>query len=358
MISNRKIIEYAAVSLALSLAWSIFNAQTLIVFLQIAVYLCLASLLIFTVLRFRTKKTAKKRLRPATTARKLREWLLAVNMSLLVSLLAYAYLLSAATLQMTRIGYTWNVILVVGVSLGAWVFFILTRQQHIRYSIQLVALVIVCGLSLEVWKAHSDPEPSKTLVLGPLLKEPFFVLNGGPSRLLNSSLAREPARHIYAFVISETKYAEAGTKTRDERVSLSFGKPVLAPLNGIVHEVVSDLPDRTEEVNFNHPLGNYVALKSSEDRYVFLTNLKQHSVTLKAGDTIHAGQIIGQIGWSGMVTECMLAMIVMDGPDIFSKKTKSFPVYLEGVIQPGDASRRKLHFPRRNDLFTPLPLAP
>jgi len=326
MISNRKIFEYAAVSLALSLAWRIYNAQTLHVLLQIGVYLCLASLLIFPVHRFRTRKASENRLRPATTGRTLRDCLFAVNMSLLVSLIAYAFILSAASLQMTRMSYTWNVILAAAVSLAAWALFILNRRRPLRNSLQFVAFMVVAGLSWEVWKAHSEPEPSEALTFAPPLAEPFFVLNGGSSRLLNSSYARTPARHIYAFVPSDTRYAQADNESREARAPLSFGKPVLAPLSGIVHEVVRDLPDRTQSVNFNHPLGNYVALKLSEDRYVFLTNLKQNSSSVEPGDIVEAGQIIGQIGWSGMVTETMLAMIVMDTPDIFSKETNSFPI--------------------------------
>jgi murein DD-endopeptidase MepM/ murein hydrolase activator NlpD len=65
-------------------------------------------------------------------------------------------------------------------------------------------------------------------------------------------------------------------------------------------------PDMTPGIlsnNLEAPTGNHVFLQLETGTYLVIAHLKQGSLTVKTGETVQEGQIIGQCGNSGNTSE-------------------------------------------------------
>ncbi|NOY95478.1 MAG: peptidoglycan DD-metalloendopeptidase family protein [Chlorobi bacterium] len=79
-----------------------------------------------------------------------------------------------------------------------------------------------------------------------------------------------------------------------------YGKAVLAPFDGVVIEVINNIPDnKIGDANTKNNWGNTVIIKYSDFIYSKLSHLKYHSVEVKAGDLVKQGQLIARCGNSG-----------------------------------------------------------
>ena len=87
-------------------------------------------------------------------------------------------------------------------------------------------------------------------------------------------------------------------------------------------------------------VGNHVLLQSADraDVYAMYAHLAQGSVPVKAGDTVKAGDRIGEVGHTGNSTAPHLHFQLMDSPDRSTAKglAVAFTAYEE---QDGDAWR-------------------
>lgn len=107
-------------------------------------------------------------------------------------------------------------------------------------------------------------------------------------------------RHAWDFVICDQtgkQFKENGDQTGDY---FCFGKAVLAPFDGIITEAVQHIHDNAiGDVNTRENWGNTVVIKHSEYLYAKISHLKHHSLSVKTGDRVKKGQIIGKCGNSG-----------------------------------------------------------
>lgn len=79
-----------------------------------------------------------------------------------------------------------------------------------------------------------------------------------------------------------------------------FKKPVLAPVSGTVVAVCDEFKDNLIGiVEKNNPWGNHVIIESPWHYYVEISHFSEKSITVKVGDKVHLGQIIGKCGNSG-----------------------------------------------------------
>jgi hypothetical protein len=117
--------------------------------------------------------------------------------------------------------------------------------------------------------------------------------------------ARIPAR----FAIDWVKLADDATHARGDAKSIAnwygYGSEVLAVADAIVAEAVDDLAESPTLSETEAPLalenasGNYVALDLGGGRYAFYEHLEHGSITVKRGDHVKSGQVIGLLGNSG-----------------------------------------------------------
>jgi len=100
---------------------------------------------------------------------------------------------------------------------------------------------------------------------------------------------------------------------------LAFDQPLLAVADGTVTSVVSDKPDippgaLAEGISLDQLIGNNVILDLGNGVFAVYAHMKQGSATVKAGDRVKKGQVIGRLGNSGNTEQPHLHFQLMRGP--------------------------------------------
>ncbi len=99
-----------------------------------------------------------------------------------------------------------------------------------------------------------------------------------------------------------------------------YNKPVLAPADGIVQEVVHHVDDN--EIGKNNTVqnwGNTLVIKHAEGVYTKISHLRKNSIRTTKGNYVKRGEIIGYCGNSGRSPEPHLHLQVQATPYIGSK---------------------------------------
>jgi urea transporter len=110
-----------------------------------------------------------------------------------------------------------------------------------------------------------------------------------------------------------------------------FGQSVIAPADGTIVVADDGIDDnRVGEVDTSRNWGNTVIIRHGEGLFSKLSHLQKGSVTVKAGDNVHYGSVIGKVGNSGRSAFPHLHFQLQSTPYIGSKTIK-YPlfVYLE-----------------------------
>ncbi|MDO7844789.1 urea transporter [Hymenobacter sp. M29] len=137
--------------------------------------------------------------------------------------------------------------------------------------------------------------------------------DGGPTHLGDWAQALD-----FAIVDADGRtYQGAGLSPSD---FYAYNKPVLAPADGVVEEVIQHIEDNAVgEVNLAQNWGNTVVLRHAPGLYSQLSHLRAHSVPVKIGDFVSRGEIIGTCGNSGRSPEPHLHFQVQTTPYVGSK---------------------------------------
>jgi hypothetical protein len=125
------------------------------------------------------------------------------------------------------------------------------------------------------------------------------------------------------FAIDWVKIGVNGNTWHDDRSRnenfWSFGEPVLAVADAEVVSVSDSVPDNTPgkplpPITVANISGNHVILKLGEAKYVLYAHLKRASITVRPGQHIHRGDVIGLLGSSGQATAPHLHFQIMTSP--------------------------------------------
>ena len=152
-------------------------------------------------------------------------------------------------------------------------------------------------------------------------------------------------KYAYDFVIKID-----GKSYRDDGRYLenyyAFGQSVLAPISGYVVALRDDLEDNfIGNVDRINNWGNYIIIKSLDGSfYVEISHLMKNSITVKVGDYVEMGQIIGKCGNSGYSPEPHIHIQVQNTPYLGAK---TIPFKFVDYIKDG-----KLHYyslPKKNE---------
>jgi len=143
--------------------------------------------------------------------------------------------------------------------------------------------------------------------------------DGGPTH-------QGPWGQALDFMVTDAEgrtHQHAGTALAD---FYSYNKPVLAPADGVVEEVVQHIPDNAiGEVNLQQNWGNAVVLRHAPGLYTQLSHLRPHSVPVKPGDSVRRGDVVGYCGNSGRSPEPHLHFQVQATPYVGSR-TMAYPL--------------------------------
>lgn len=105
-----------------------------------------------------------------------------------------------------------------------------------------------------------------------------------------------------------------------------YNKPILAPADGYVQEIVDYIDDNgIGEINRNQNWGNSIVLYHLPSLYSKLSHLKKNSFIVKQGDYVKKGQVLAYCGNSGRSPEPHLHFQIQSTPFIGSK-TLAYPI--------------------------------
>jgi len=137
------------------------------------------------------------------------------------------------------------------------------------------------------------------------LYDPMMIGGHRTSLYTLDGHARIPAR----FAIDWVKLAEDATRARGDATVIGnwhgYGAEVLAVADGVVAEALDDMAESPMLSASDAPLalenvsGNYVALDLGDGRFAFYEHLRHGSITVKRGDRVRSGQVIGALGNTG-----------------------------------------------------------
>ena len=129
----------------------------------------------------------------------------------------------------------------------------------------------------------------------------WYVGWGGRDPIRNYHAVAPDQRYAYDLYVTlgDRPFRTDGMTVEDY---YCFGLPILAPAGGTVVEAVDGLPDnRPGQMDRANPVGNHVVIDHGGE-FSFLAHLRLGSVSVKAGDTVSAGQPLGRCGNSGNTT--------------------------------------------------------
>lgn len=107
-------------------------------------------------------------------------------------------------------------------------------------------------------------------------------------------------RHALDFVILNREGKQFKDKGDLPEDYFCFNKPVLAPADGIIESVVDDIDDNIiGKPNIRENWGNTVIIRHNNNLYSSLSHLRKGSVTVRPGERIKQGSVIGKCGNSG-----------------------------------------------------------
>lgn len=187
--------------------------------------------------------------------------------------------------------------------------------------------------------ASSDKKPTVNTYRMPF-QDDWLVFWGGRNVLVNYHYAYPNQSYAYDLVIARDGVSYKGDPAKNESY-YAFGQPVVAPLGGKVVAVANDIPDNSPvgQMNEQQPEGNYVILDHGNDEYSLLAHFKQGTIKVERGDTVKAGQLLGECGNSGNSSQAHIHFQVSDAPSL--TKGISLPIEFENKADPiqGDIIR-------------------
>lgn len=164
--------------------------------------------------------------------------------------------------------------------------------------------------------------------------------NGAASRLMNyhytgSMHQRAGVNRPMVYAVDIEKLNILGSSARgilpaELEKYASYHEDILAPCDGQVVEVVDGLPNETPfSGHYPHNVGNYVVVMKGSCQ-VLLGHMQSGSIKLKVGDSVKTGDVIGQVGNSGMTDAPHTHMHAMKvtGKNIWLEE--GVPIYLNG----------------------------
>ena len=183
---------------------------------------------------------------------------------------------------------------------------IVKRKFNRRITVTLIAALISLLPVITLVKPIAYPaslentKPSATVRLP--ANVPLKVAWGGDKIETNYHVVAPDQRWAYDFLVEP--YVNGSDKVEDYGC---YGVPVIAPASGLVVKAHDGEPDEVPGVvsnNFTAPEGNHVVIQLEETgTYLIIAHLKPGSVTVKTGETVEEGQVIGECGNSGNTSE-------------------------------------------------------
>lgn len=109
----------------------------------------------------------------------------------------------------------------------------------------------------------------------------------------------------------------------------AYGQEIIAVADGTILGVIDRFPDQvpgTASKNKDYPGGNTIIMTLPEGAFAFYAHIKPGSITVKEGDTVKRGQVLGHVGNVGNSSEPHLHFHVTDKPTIFAANSLPYAI--------------------------------
>jgi hypothetical protein len=104
-----------------------------------------------------------------------------------------------------------------------------------------------------------------------------------------------------------------------------YDQPIYSVATGKVFDTADGLPENVPHsgryaipIDFNNAAGNHIVVEIAPNRYVLYAHMRPGTVTVKAGDIVKAGDLLGRVGNTGSSTEPHLHMHIDDQPSFLA----------------------------------------
>jgi len=135
----------------------------------------------------------------------------------------------------------------------------------------------------------------------------------------------------------DQNYATQKNDANENASDTGWGREIIAPAAGTVtyarndvpdNPHPGDLPDTTTWTTQHDPamafLGNCVIINHGNSEFSVMMHMQQSSITVKVGDRVAAGQVIGKLGNSGDASGPHLHYHLQSGPQVFRDQLLPF----------------------------------
>ena len=136
----------------------------------------------------------------------------------------------------------------------------------------------------------------------------WTVRNGGASKELSHSWGIVAQRYAYDFTIVDDEGKSFSGDNTNLQSYYCYGKNIVAPADGMVIQVSdkhrdSRVTGKKVYCDTWDIRGNFVVIRHAKEEYSVCAHLIPGSITVRAGDLVKQGQVIGQCGNSGNTSE-------------------------------------------------------
>ncbi len=182
----------------------------------------------------------------------------------------------------------------------------------------------------------------------------WFVVWGGPTEEDNYHASTRSQRRAVDFVIRDatgSTFRGDGSRNGDY---YAYGQDIVAPADGTVVTVIDGVPDNTPgSMNPFSAVGNCIVLRHAELEFSVLAHFQPHSIVVREGDAVKAGQRLGRCGNSGNSSEPHLHFHLQNTA-VLQDGTGFAPFFQDVVVlRDGTAETRADYTPLRGDRVRP-----
>jgi len=152
----------------------------------------------------------------------------------------------------------------------------------------------------------SQVMPNATALEFPLKGEHFYILQGGPTVVLNHHNPIKAQQFALDILQNDSwgfrSKSWIPTKNTDFNI---YGASIHSPCDGVIVKAIDGQDDQSpRHMDESKPAGNFLAIKcANQDVVILLAHLKKGSLRVKDGDRVVAGQKLARVGNSGHTSE-------------------------------------------------------
>lgn len=202
--------------------------------------------------------------------------------------------------------------------------------QNLGMLIGIPLIYIRNGFHLPSAKGYKP----KTLYSLPF-ENSWIVANGGIDKENSHSWSICNQRYAYDFYIEVNgkTFCDSGKSVTDY---YCYGKPILAPADGIVVEIKNlfddtPIPDKPETLcSASDIRGNYIVIKHADHEYSTIAHIKKDSFCVNVGESVQRGQQIACCGNSGNTSEPHIHFQIQQGKSFLL--SASLPICFTDLI--------------------------